>query len=83
CPDCFANAPRVLCFMQSFWTGGYIDSNINVKDGRKGLDANSILSSIHTFDPNSKCTDSTFQPCSSRALANHKAVVDSFRSIYG
>ena len=83
CPDCAANAPRVLCFMQSFWTGGYIDSNINVNDGRKGLDANSILSSIHTFDPNSKCSDSTFQPCSSRALTNHKAVVDSFRSIYG
>ncbi|SCV39017.1 probable glucan 1,4-alpha-glucosidase [Fusarium fujikuroi] len=83
CSDCTANAPRVLCFMQSFWTGSYIDSNINVNDGRKGLDANSILSSIHTFDPSSKCTDSTFQPCSSRALANHKAVVDSFRSIYG
>ncbi|KAG8668132.1 hypothetical protein FPOAC2_10097 [Fusarium poae] len=83
CPDCITNAPRVLCFLQSFWTGSYIDSNINVKDGRKGLDVNSILSSIHTFDPDSKCTDSTFQPCSSRALANHKAVVDSFRSIYG
>ncbi|XEV07362.1 hypothetical protein FSHL1_012649 [Fusarium sambucinum] len=83
CPDCVTNAPRVLCFLQTFWTGGYVDSNINVKDGRKGLDVNSILSSIHTFDPNSKCTDSTFQPCSPRALANHKAVVDSFRSIYG
>ncbi|KAF4456896.1 Glucoamylase [Fusarium austroafricanum] len=83
CPTCEANAPRVLCFLQSFWTGRYIDSNINVNDGRKGLDANSILSSIHTFDPSSKCSDSTFQPCSSRALANHKAVVDSFRSLYG
>ncbi|KAM0230057.1 hypothetical protein ACHAP5_011477 [Fusarium lateritium] len=83
CPNCSVSAPRVLCFLQSFWVGSYIDSNINVKDGRKGLDANSILSSIHTFDPSSKCTDSTFQPCSARALANHKAVVDSFRSIYG
>ncbi|SPJ86707.1 probable glucan 1,4-alpha-glucosidase [Fusarium torulosum] len=83
CPNCSASAPRVLCFLQSFWMGSYIDSNINVKDGRKGLDANSILSPIHTFDPSSKCTDSTFQPCSSRALANHKAVVDSFRSLYG
>ncbi|KAM5364496.1 hypothetical protein ACJZ2D_011487 [Fusarium nematophilum] len=67
----------------SFWVSGYIDSNINVRDGRTGKDANSILSSIHTFDPNAKCTDSTFQPCSARALANHKAVVDSFRTIYG
>ncbi|KAJ4246350.1 hypothetical protein NW762_013701 [Fusarium torreyae] len=83
CPNCAASAPRVLCFVQNFWTGSYIDSNINVKDGRKGLDANSILSSIHTFDPQAKCTDATFQPCSSRALSNHKAVVDSFRSIYG
>ncbi|KAM0547551.1 hypothetical protein ACHAPJ_010295 [Fusarium lateritium] len=83
CPDCATSAPRVLCFVQNFWTGSYIDSNINVKDGRKGLDANSILSSIHTFDPQAKCTDATFQPCSSRALSNHKAVVDSFRSIYG
>ncbi|KAF7557716.1 hypothetical protein G7Z17_g430 [Cylindrodendrum hubeiense] len=82
CPDCAVSAPRVLCFLQSFWAGDYIDSNINVKDGRTGKDANSILSSIHTFDPNAKCTDSTFQPCSARALANHKAVVDSFRSIY-
>ncbi|KAH7136232.1 putative glucoamylase GMY2 [Dactylonectria macrodidyma] len=82
CPDCAVSAPRILCFLQSFWVGGYIDSNINVKDGRTGKDANSILSSIHTFDPKAKCTDSTFQPCSARALANHKAVVDSFRSIY-
>ncbi|CAM1508813.1 Fc.00g025520.m01.CDS01 [Cosmosporella sp. VM-42] len=82
CPDCAASASRVLCFLQSFWVGGYIDANINVKDGRTGLDANSLISSIHTFDPNAKCTDSTFQPCSARALANHKAVVDSFRSIY-
>ncbi|KAH6873910.1 putative glucoamylase GMY2 [Thelonectria olida] len=82
CTDCAISAPRILCFMQSFWVSGYIDSNINVKDGRTGKDANSILSSIHTFDPRSKCTDATFQPCSARALANHKAVVDSFRSIY-
>ena len=84
CTGCAAAAPQVLCFMQSFWTGSYIDSNINANnDKRTGLDANSIISSIHTFDPAAKCTDSTFQPCSARALANHKAVTDSFRSIYG
>lgn len=83
CDGCAAAAPQVLCFLQSFWTGSYIDSNINVNDGRTGKDVNSIISSIHTFDPESKCTDSTFQPCSSRALANHKAVTDSFRSVYG
>jgi glucoamylase len=82
CDGCAAAAPQVLCFIQSFWTGSYIDSNINVNDGRTGKDVNSIISSIHTFDPNSQCTDATFQPCSSRALANHKAVTDSFRSVY-
>lgn len=82
CPSCESSAEQVLCFLQSFWSNGYVDSNINVDDGRTGKDANSIISSIHTFDPRSSCTDSTFQPCSARALANHKAVVDSFRSIY-
>lgn len=83
CNGCAAAAPQVLCFIQSFWTGSYIDSNINVNDGRTGRDVNSIISSIHTFDSNSQCTDATFQPCSSQALANHKAVTDSFRSVYG
>ncbi|CAO2649242.1 Nn.00g066270.m01.CDS01 [Neocucurbitaria sp. VM-36] len=82
CDGCAAAAPQVLCFIQSFWTGSYIDSNINVNDGRTGKDVNSIISSIHTFDPAAECTDATFQPCSSRALANHKAVTDSFRSVY-
>ncbi|KAG6007643.1 hypothetical protein E4U21_005724 [Claviceps maximensis] len=88
CPDCESTASQVLCFAQSFWSGarGYIESNINTnakaKAGRSGKDANSMLSSIHTFDPAAACTDATFQPCSSRALANHKAVVDSFRAIY-
>jgi glucoamylase len=83
CDGCAAAAPQVFCFMQNFWTGGYIDSNINVNEGRTGKDANSLISSIHTFDPSAACTDATFQPCSSRALANHKAVTDSFRSVYG
>jgi glucoamylase len=83
CQGCAESAPQVLCFAQTFWNnGGYIDSNINVNEGRTGKDANSLLSSMHTFDPAANCTDSTFQPCSPRALSNHKAVVDSFRSIY-
>lgn len=80
--DYEASAPNVLCFVQSFWVGSYIDSNINVNDGRTGKDANSLLSAMHTFDPEAECTDSTFQPCSARSLANHKAVVDSFRTEY-
>ncbi|KAB8301058.1 hypothetical protein EYC80_002980 [Monilinia laxa] len=84
CTYCDSQAPQVLCFLQSFWSpsSGYIISNINQNNGRSGKDANSILSSIQTFDPTAACDASTFQPCSDRALANHKVVTDSFRSIY-
>ncbi|KAI0831613.1 carbohydrate-binding module family 20 protein [Hypoxylon sp. FL0890] len=79
-----AVAPQVLCFLQSFWSAssGYTLANINVNNGRSGKDANAILGSIHTFDPALGCDAATFQPCSDRALATHKVVVDSFRSIY-
>lgn len=80
CEGCSSQAPNALCFMQDYWNGTAIISNINLeKNERSGLDCNSILTSIHLYDPKSKCTDSTFQPCSARALSNHKAVVDSFR----
>lgn len=54
----------------------------NTGGGRSGKDSNTILGSIHIFDPAAICDSSTFQPCSDRALANHKVVTDSFRSIY-
>lgn len=82
CPGCVSEAPQILCFLQSFWNGDYINANINEDNGRSRKDANTLLGSIHTFDPAAGCDDSTFQPCSSRALANHKIVTDSFRSIY-
>jgi glucoamylase len=82
CPACVSQAPQILCFLQSFWNGKYITANLNTDDGRTGIDANTIIASIQTFDPASECDDSTFQPCSSRALANHKVFVDAFRSIY-
>ncbi|KDQ16681.1 carbohydrate-binding module family 20 protein [Botryobasidium botryosum FD-172 SS1] len=78
-------AGNVLCFLQSYWSSSqkYIISNINGGGGRSGLDANSILTSIHTFDPAAGCEAATFQPCSDVALANHFAVVNSFRgSLY-
>ncbi|KAI1863995.1 uncharacterized protein JN550_009274 [Neoarthrinium moseri] len=83
CTACDAIAPQILCFQQSFWSsGGYINSNINVNNGRSGKDANSVLTSISNFDPSLGCDSATFQPCSERALANHKVYVDAFRSIY-
>ncbi len=82
CPGCVSEAPEILCFLQSFWNGKYIEANINEDNGRSRIDANTLLGTIHTFDPTASCDDSTFQPCSSRALANHKVVTDSFRPIY-
>ncbi|KAL3427311.1 glucoamylase [Phlyctema vagabunda] len=87
CPGCESEAPKALCFLQDYWNGNSIISNMDVQQSnfnRTGLDCNSILASIHTFDPDSSvgCDSTTFQPCSDRALANHKAVVDSFRDIY-
>ncbi|KAI0009288.1 carbohydrate-binding module family 20 protein [Xylariaceae sp. FL0662B] len=82
-PDAYdAVAPQILCFLQSFWSDaeGYIVANTN--SGRSGKDSNVILASIHTFDPALGCDAATFQPCSDRALASHKALVDSFREIY-
>lgn len=76
-----SQAPQVLCFLQDYWNGTSIISNL-VDNGRSGLDANSVLSSIQTFDPEATCDDVTFQPCSARALSNHKIFVDSFRSLY-
>lgn len=84
CTACDAIAPQVLCFLQSFWSSssGYTIANINVNNGRSGKDANVVLGSIHNFDPSLGCDANTFQPCSDRALASHKILVDSFRSIY-
>lgn len=80
CSYCDSQAPQVLCFLQSFWTGSYTLANFG--SSRSGKDANTLLGTIHTFDPEAGCDDTTFQPCSSRALANHKVVTDSFRSVY-
>lgn len=82
CSSCVSQSPQMLCFLQTFWNGQYLLANINTEEDRTGKDTNTLLTSIHTFDPSAGCDDVTFQPCSPRALANHKAVVDSFRSTY-
>ncbi|EAW11709.1 putative glucan 1,4-alpha-glucosidase [Aspergillus clavatus NRRL 1] len=81
CSWCDSQAPQVLCYQQSFWTGSYMKANTG--GGRSGKDANTVLASIHLFDPEAGCDDATFQPCSPRALSNIKVFVDSFRgSLY-
>jgi glucoamylase len=54
----------------------------NTGGGRSGIDANTALTSIHTFDATAGCDAITFQPCSDMALSSLKVYVDSFRSIY-
>jgi len=82
CESCKV-APQLLCFLQTFWNGEYIIANVNTETKRSGKDANTVLSIIQTFDPDAQsCDDNTFQPCSSRALANLKVFVDSFRDLY-
>ena len=68
--------------VQSYWNPdkGYITSNTG--GGRSGIDANSALASIQTFDPEAGCDAATFQPCSDKALSSLKVYADSFRSIY-
>ncbi|KAH7927805.1 glycoside hydrolase family 15 protein [Leucogyrophana mollusca] len=75
-------AANVLCFLQSYWnpTSSYITANTG--GGRSGIDANTVLASIHTFDVDAGCDAVTFQPCSDVALSNLKVYADSFRSIY-
>ena len=58
-------ANNALCFLQSYWSlaRGYIIANVNGGTViRSGLDSNTILGSIHTFDPGSSTefSQSTF-----------------------
>ena len=71
----------IFC-LQSYWnpSGAYITANTG--GGRSGKDANTVLTSIHTWDIEAGCDAATFQPCSDKALSNLKVYVDSFRSIY-
>ncbi|KAG6813739.1 hypothetical protein H0H92_007691 [Tricholoma furcatifolium] len=74
-------ADDILCFLQSYWNPsiGYVTANTG--GGRSGKDANTVLTSIHTFDPAAGCDSTTFQPCSDRALSNLLIYVQAF-SIY-
>jgi glucoamylase len=81
CIGCSA-ASDVLCFLQSYWNGKYFTANVNVNDGRTGIDANTMLGSIAVFDVNATCNNPSFQPCHSKSLASFKVFVDSFRNLY-
>lgn len=81
CTGC-GQAPQVLCFLQSFWNGQYIVSNINTNIARTGIDGNSILSAISVFDIDAYCDGPTFQPCNSKSLSNFKVLIDTMRATY-
>ncbi|KIK68981.1 carbohydrate-binding module family 20 protein [Collybiopsis luxurians FD-317 M1] len=74
-------AAYLLCFLQSYWNpSGYITANSG--GGRSGIDSNTVLASIHTFDKAAGCDPLTFQPCSDVALLNLLTYVNAFRGIY-
>lgn len=79
CTGC-DQAPNVLCFLQSYWNGRYITANINVDDGRSGIDANTMLGALSAFDVGAPCDSPTYQPCHSQSLASFKVFVDTFRN---
>ncbi|CEL11050.1 hypothetical protein ASPCAL14157 [Aspergillus calidoustus] len=80
CYECVSQAAQIRCLMQSFWTGRFIRSNLD--SSRSGKDAATLLAVTHTFNPLAECDDVTFQPCSARALANHRRIMDTFRDVY-
>ena len=75
-------AANILCFMQSFWNPSSAYMTANTGGGRSGVDANTVLASIHTFDPAAGCDSLTFQPCSDKALANLLKYTNVFRTVY-
>ncbi|KAI4702781.1 hypothetical protein J4E89_010118, partial [Alternaria sp. Ai002NY15] len=62
CDGCYAAASQMLCFMESFWDVNHIRANLNARDQRSGIDASSILSSIHTALANHKTVTDSFRP---------------------
>ena len=48
----------------------------------RNVDAAPIFASNYNFDLNAGCDAVTFQPCSDRALASLKVIVDRFRLLY-
>jgi glucoamylase len=81
CTGC-DQAPEVLRFLQSFWSGNYLVANTNVNNGRSGIDVNTILGPISAFDIDAYCDSLTFQPCNSKSLANFKVLIDTFWKEY-
>ncbi|KAK3390527.1 family 15 glycosyl hydrolase [Podospora didyma] len=79
CAAC-AQAPQILCFLQSYWNGKFFTATINTNTGRGGVDANTVLGPIALFDIKASCDSPTLQPCHSRVLANFKVFVDTFRN---
>ncbi|KAM7222785.1 family 15 glycosyl hydrolase [Rhypophila decipiens] len=76
-----AQAPQVLCFLDSaYWNGEYFTGNINGNFNRGGVDANVMLASIVGFDIDASCDSPSLQPCHSRMLSNFKVFVDTFRN---
>jgi glucoamylase len=48
----------------------------------RNVDSATIHASVRNYDPEAGCDPATLQPCSDRALANLKVVVERFKPLY-
>ncbi|KAH7626280.1 Six-hairpin glycosidase-like protein [Sordaria sp. MPI-SDFR-AT-0083] len=80
---CTSQAPQILCFLNSpaFFDAskGHLLGNINIGSFRSGIDANTLLGPLASFDVNAPCDSPTLQPCHSKVLSTFKVLVDTFR----
>lgn len=83
CEACTSQAPQILCFLNSpaFFDAskGHLLGNINIGSFRSGIDANTLLGPLASFDVNAPCDSPTLQPCHSKVLSTFKVLVDTFR----
>ncbi|KAJ2895533.1 hypothetical protein MKZ38_006383 [Zalerion maritima] len=74
-------APNMRCSFESFWQPEYnhIIANREAPNDRTQMAMDTVLASVHVFDPAQGCDPGVFTPCSDKALRNFKRVEDEFR----
>ncbi|KAK3338340.1 Six-hairpin glycosidase-like protein [Neurospora tetraspora] len=80
-----SQAPQILCFLNSaaFFDSkkGQLLGNINIPGfSRSGIDANTLLGPLASFDVNAACDSPTLQPCHPKVLSTFQVLVDTFRN---
>lgn len=86
CSACYSQASQILCSLKDFRKdiedNGFIAADLvngTIKE-RNGRDMSTVIASIFSFDPEARCNEDSYQPCSQAMLRNHKELVDQFRT---